>query len=192
MFTVLAVPALWREYRWVSNTGESAPAAEGLVGSLLVLSVAMMALVSLITAILVLKWIHRAAWNARELGATWMKHTPGWAIGWYFIPIASLWKPYQAMKEIWHASHRPSRPMSDDEGRGTMLALWWGLWIVTFFGAGGVSWTASAETAETLADVVRELLRIPLTLVMLSIVTRIHSVQMAHYRTSGSSSTAVP
>src|SRR5437868_6687462 len=56
-------------------------------------------LVFIITGVLFLRWIHRANRNARALGAQGMRFTPGWAVGWYFIPIASLWKPYQAMKE---------------------------------------------------------------------------------------------
>ena len=68
------------------------------------------------TGILVLTWIHRANHNARQLGADDMRFTPGWAVGWYFVPIAWFWKPYQAMKEIWLASANPSdwrgRPVS--------------------------------------------------------------------------------
>jgi hypothetical protein len=37
----------------------------------------------IVTAILFLRWIHRANYNARQLGAKDMKFTPGWAIGWY-------------------------------------------------------------------------------------------------------------
>ena len=180
---LVSVPAIWRDYRWLENTGEAAPSLEGLSGSLVGLALAATALVGFVTAILVLNWIHRAAYNARQLGATWMEFTPGWAVGWYFIPIASLWKPYQAMKEIWLASHSPSRASKGDEDRPALLPLWWGLWLVTFFGAEGASWTVSTEAAENLADVVREVLRIPLTLVLLSIISRVHSVQMAHYRT---------
>ena len=47
---------------------------------------------------------HRANYNARQLGAADMRFTPGWAVGWHFIPIAWFWKPYQAMTEIWRAS----------------------------------------------------------------------------------------
>jgi len=68
-------------------------------------------------------WIHRANYNARQLGAVDMKFTPGWAVGWYFIPIYFLWKPYQAMKEIWQASSNPAR--WHDEPCGSILPLWW-------------------------------------------------------------------
>lgn len=80
------------------------------------------------TGFLVLRWIHRANWNARALGGTNMQFTPGWSIGWYFVPIANLWKPYQAMKEIWFAS-------SDEIGHPSqstpmILQLWWTTWIL--------------------------------------------------------------
>lgn len=40
-------------------------------------------------------WIYRAAWNGRVFaGARQLDFTPGWSVGWYFLPIANLWKPY--------------------------------------------------------------------------------------------------
>src|SRR5215831_8155859 len=61
----------------------------------------------LATSVVVLVWIYGANHNAHALGATGMRFTSGWAVGWYFIPIFNLWKPYQAMKEIWKASADP-------------------------------------------------------------------------------------
>ncbi len=63
--------------------------------------------VYIVSAFLILRWIYCANYNAHQLGATEMHFTPGWSIGWYFIPIANLWKPYQAMKEIWQVSANP-------------------------------------------------------------------------------------
>jgi hypothetical protein len=80
-------------------------------------------------AVAVLCWIYRANSNARALGAASMRFTPGWAVGWYFIPIFNLWKPYQAMKEIWRASANP--PDWQSQGRSPLLPWWWFLWIVT-------------------------------------------------------------
>ena len=52
--------------------------------------IALLQLVVLIgCAFVVLKWIYRANANVRALGAKDMKFTPGWAVGWYFVPI--LW-----------------------------------------------------------------------------------------------------
>jgi hypothetical protein len=55
--------------------------------------------VFIITGIVFLKWIHAANRNARAMGAQGLRFSPGWALGYYFVPVLSLWKPYQAMKE---------------------------------------------------------------------------------------------
>lgn len=80
-----------------------------------------------LTYILVGRWIYFSSKNVRAFGAVGLTIRPGWAVGWYFIPIANLWKPYQAMKELWQASSEPSdwarqRPPS-------LLPTWWSLWI---------------------------------------------------------------
>jgi len=52
-------------------------------------------------------WVHRANKNCHALGAEGMKHTPGWAVGWTFIPIANVIKPYMILDEIWKTSKNP-------------------------------------------------------------------------------------
>lgn len=86
-------------------------------------------LVMIITGIAFLKWIYRANLNCRGFGAEGMAFTPGWSIGFYFIPIANLFKPYQAMKEIWKVSADP-RNWKSQPG-DSILPVWWTLWIVT-------------------------------------------------------------
>ena len=177
---LLSVVGSWRNYWWHANTGGPPPSLEGPFVGLLVLFAIPLAVVTLATGILVLQWIHRANYNARALGATRMEFTPGWAVGWYFIPIANFWKPYQAMKEICRASLRPSRWW--EEKAPSLLPLWWGLWLLTS-GAEGVSWTASTEEAASMSNVIRQALQVPLTLVLVSIINQVHLMQMAHYRT---------
>lgn len=92
-----------------------------------VLGVCQLAL-SLTTTVVFGIWIVRANRNVRALGAENLTYTPGWALGYFFIPIVNLWKPYQAMTELWHASHQlhdwKQRPAS------SLLALWWAFWIL--------------------------------------------------------------
>lgn len=89
---------------------------------------ALLSIVSAIaTVILVACWIYRANANAHVLGGG-LSITPGWAVGWYFVPVACLFQPYIAMKETWLASH-----FGNDWGNGDathLLRWWWGLWIV--------------------------------------------------------------
>jgi len=50
-------------------------------------------------------WIYRAAANIVAAMVPGFDYTPGWAVGWYFVPLANLFKPFGAMRQIWNASH---------------------------------------------------------------------------------------
>ncbi len=81
----------------------------------------------IVSVILVSMWIHRAHANLQEASVDGLEFTPGWAVGWYFIPFANLIKPFQGMRELWNASHREyfqyETPAPDN------LKYWWGTWI---------------------------------------------------------------
>ena len=80
----------------------------------------------LITGTLTLIWIYRSAHNT-GVHARHMEYSPGSCVWWYFIPIAYLWKPYGAMKEIWSESaSQAGQPI--DAHRG-LLGAWWALWL---------------------------------------------------------------
>ena len=87
--------------------------------------------VYIVSGFLILRWIHRANSNARALGVVGMRFTPGWAIGWYFVPIFSLWKPFQAMKEIWKASSGAAD--RETQSSSPLLGWWWFAWLMTGF-----------------------------------------------------------
>jgi hypothetical protein len=124
---------------------EDAELSPGQVVAALVLAVggigAVLALVACVVLFCV--WIRRANQNASALGARGMEFTPGWAAGWFFVPIANLFKPYQAMREIYQASD-PDRDDESDEAAlhslhwsnepaPTQMKLWWGTWILMSF-----------------------------------------------------------
>ena len=147
------------------------------------------------TAVLVLVWIHRANYNARQLGATDMKISPGWAVGWYFVPVAWFWKPYQAMKEIWQASVNPKYWWR--QSGSPLLTCWWSLCLLRSWGLPLVYAmvvpsldTARPETVEAISEVAGEILYVPLTLVLLMIIDRIHSRQMRHFRSQAAAAPA--
>jgi hypothetical protein len=81
----------------------------------------------LVTMIVFARWTYVVARNARALGARGLSTSPGWAVGWYFVPIAWLWKPFVAMQEIWKSSRFPYGWI----GKPTdpILILWWIGWV---------------------------------------------------------------
>ncbi|MCW1885274.1 DUF4328 domain-containing protein [Luteolibacter flavescens] len=53
-----------------------------------------------------------------------LHYTPRWSVGWYFVPIACLWKPFVAMRDIVRASTLREGPPD------FLLRSWWTLWIL--------------------------------------------------------------
>lgn len=102
----------------------------------------------LVTGVVFLTWVFRASQNCQGFSPLPMRHSPGWSVAWFFIPIMSLFKPYQVMKEIWLVSREPSS--RSRENGSPLLGWWWAFWIFT-----GVMTQISAQLklrAETIPD----------------------------------------
>lgn len=154
--------------------GEASDQRQGIIGVVYLV-------VFVISGFLILRWIHRANYNARQLGAENMEFTPGWSIGYYFIPILALWKPYQAMKEIWKASKNPSNWNSQSVSR--LLPIWWSIWIISNILKQAIfNLSMRAEELNELINLniitqVSNTLDIALALVLLAMVSNIHNMQ---------------
>jgi len=84
----------------------------------------------LVTAIVFVVWFHRAYTNLRAWDHL-PAHGTGWAIGGWFVPILSLFRPYQIARETWWASAPQSPEESVLAPSGPpLLAAWWGAWII--------------------------------------------------------------
>ena len=80
-------------------------------------------------------WIYRANRAARSMGADGMEFSPGWSVGWWFVPFANLIKPFQATNEIWRASdpdHRDARSWQVVD-TPPLLRFWWAAWLISGF-----------------------------------------------------------
>ena len=86
-------------------------------------------LLTLGTMVVFGRWIVLAHRNLEPLGVHFLDFTPGWAVGWFFIPIANLWKPYQAMRFLWRGSHDSQDPASVNST--WLLPTWWTFWIIS-------------------------------------------------------------
>lgn len=85
----------------------------------------------LISIVLFGIWIVRANKNVRALGARELIMSPGWALGYFFIPIVNLWKPKTAMNQLWLASHNPSTWNGNPKEKSQVVDKWWGLWLAS-------------------------------------------------------------
>lgn len=83
-------------------------------------------LLFLITAFFFLKWIYRINANAHTLEDENLTISPPWSVGYYFVPILNLWRPYRAMTEAYSAIV----DASGQQERKALFGWWWCLWLI--------------------------------------------------------------
>ena len=116
-----------------ARDGHFVSEAEALASDDRVRTVAMIGLaISVVTMVAWLVWQHRAQRNLSRLGVRQLRFTPGWSVGWWFVPIANLWKPFQSVRELW----RGSKAGVDDafwagERTWAVIGWWWGTWLAS-------------------------------------------------------------
>ena len=72
-------------------------------------------------------WMYRAAANAQAVTPDDDRITPGWTVGWLFIPFANLVMPYRAMRQAWNGLN--GNLGLNDPMPGYALG-WWLLWLL--------------------------------------------------------------
>jgi hypothetical protein len=99
-------------------------------------------------------WIHRAACNSRALGAKGIEDTPGWAVGWFFVPFANLVKPFLAISQIFLSSIAPSNWQG--KPAPPFLYVWWVTWLLGHFYS--IAVLVSMASPKSIDDVVMKYL----------------------------------
>lgn len=118
--------------------------AANAAGAILALLVSVVFLIVYgVTGVLALKWIYRVTRNAHAF-AEGLPTSPAWAVGWFFVPVAALWKPYAALSDVWQASERPAGWRTAPKPR--WLAWWWIAWIA--YGVANYIYSVTARFTE--------------------------------------------
>lgn len=81
---------------------------------------------SILYHVVFLRWVYVVNRNAQQWSDA-MTVGPGWNVGWFFIPIACLWKPFEGIREVRGATIAPEAP--DSVAVPSWMNLWWGLWV---------------------------------------------------------------
>jgi hypothetical protein len=138
-----------------------------------------------VTAFLVLKWIFRTNSNAWAAGGD-MTVSPGWNVGFFFVPIATLWKPFQGVRETWQVSHQPDDPQSVDVP--SVLRWWWACWLViSIMGNVSLRFSLNPTTIGTARigawfDVASAVVGVPLAFLLIKVVRELTYAQMGNLR----------
>jgi hypothetical protein len=132
-------------------------------------------LAAVATIVAVCLWIYRAYANLSYLQVRGLQYSPGWAVGFFFIPILNLFRPCQVVQEMWRASDPeaagPDQMAWQYRPGSALVGLWWALWIITSV-LGSIIFRVSLSSQDSTPGQVK-------TLAMLSIVDDVLAVPAA-------------
>lgn len=99
-------------------------------------------------------FIHQASSNLRHLRIAGQNFTPGWSVGWFFIPFMNLYKPTRIVRELSTASgstdtENPRAWQNAKSQDGMFISSWWTLVVfAVLFGPRGISLFVGRENIE--------------------------------------------
>ena len=86
------------------------------------------------TAIAFLMWLYRVRRNLTALGVKGLRFTPGWSVGWWFVPIMNVFRPFQIVNEAWQASDPGAAGDDWPSARyAPLIGWWWVLFVISGF-----------------------------------------------------------
>lgn len=74
-----------------------------------------------------LRWVYRLNANSHLLSDD-VRISPRWNVGWFFVPLANLIKPFEGLAQSWHASQVWLQESMSDVP--SVMRWWWGFWLV--------------------------------------------------------------
>jgi hypothetical protein len=132
----------------------------------------------IISAVTFIQWFRRAYFNL-HLKINYLNHTEGWAAGSWFVPIISLYRPYQIMKELYHETKEllTKKGIAFNQSFSTgALGWWWTIWIISnIIGQFVFRYSLKAETIDeltvsTIASMISNIVGVPLALITIKVV----------------------
>ena len=123
---LLEFAAVWLHSTSVTAGPDGAAQASRGAALFLGLTALFVLLMLVVTGFVTLNWTYRVSRNAHSL-ARGLDVPPQWAVGWYFVPVASVWKPFQALREVWQVGVDPARWRT--RKTPAIMRWWWGFWL---------------------------------------------------------------
>ena len=135
-----------------------------------------------VSGIALLRWVYFSVQNAQVMNPEAMKYTPGWAIAWFLIPVASFWMPILVV----HSLFRASKPESAGADQNSFpIVIWWVQYLIS---SSLVSWSnRMMQNPETMDEIYlgnalsigSEIFGIVFCFMTLKLISRVNSLQSA-------------
>lgn len=130
------------------------------------------------SAVTFIQWFRRAYYNLHLMDGN-LRFTEGWASGGWFVPILSLFRPYQIMSEMFYVARAilvRNLPHFQPKQHSNMLGVWWALWVINnIWGNVSSRMSISARTLDALVtsthiSMWNIVIQIPLALIAIRVV----------------------
>ena len=134
------------------------------------------------TVVFFCMWLYRVYANLRAINpGSPLDHSPGWAVGSFFVPFVNLVIPYRAVREVWQKSGHPDEAMFSLPSPPAWFPIWWTFWLLAGF-ANNISLRLNFnenvdETTATIISIIASVLSIIAALFAFIVVGEIDTKQ---------------
>lgn len=144
----------------------------------------------IISIITYIRWFRRAYFNL-HLRVKHLEFTEGWAAGAWFVPIISLFRPYQIMKELYEETEKFLRKNDSSYTKKTdttFVGWWWAIWVIsTIIDRISYRIAAKAETLDeintsTIWSIVTSAFAIPLAILAIKVIKDYTEIETAFHQ----------
>jgi len=144
----------------------------------------------IVSGVTFIRWFRRAYFNL-HLKAETLSFTEGWAAGSWFVPIISLYRPKQIMKELYVETQNLLSTKQENSMVNLstqFIGLWWALWLIaSFLGQFVFRYSQKAESLEelttaTIASIIASIIGIPLALITVKIIKDYTEIEPLFYK----------
>lgn len=87
--------------------------------------------VFIVVAILFLRLLYKAVQRAKTFAAPYSYVSPGWAVGYWFIPLINLYQPFRVVKALFASCAQEAGPNAKPAAGEQLLSGWWGMLLIS-------------------------------------------------------------
>lgn len=84
----------------------------------------------IVIAVLFLRFLYKAVQQAKGFTTPYSYASPGWAVGYWFIPFINLYRPFQAVKALFKACATQAGDEAKPAAGEQLLSAWWAMFLV--------------------------------------------------------------
>ena len=87
--------------------------------------------VFIVIVVLFLRLLYKAVQRAKSFAVPFTEVSPGWAVGYWFVPFLNLYRPFQVVKALFAAITQEAGPMAKPAAGEQLLSAWWAMFLIS-------------------------------------------------------------